>query len=159
MDPRSNADAMSNINDHFILCSLPGLEAEYFENDGSAVVLQNSEQYLYNPQASDDDHDYQNEEKLNDPVDSVTYYPELSRSSRHTVGVFPERLRFDTTMASSVMRGDEAMTLPSSCKQAMTSECKQQWHQAVQEEIVSLHDEKVWKLVYLPEGRKAIAVH
>lgn len=49
-----------------------------------------------------------------DPLDTFTYYSGLRRATRHTGGVHPERLNYDTGLITGVMRGNGHITAPSS---------------------------------------------
>lgn len=95
---------------------------------------------------------------MHNKLDSASYYPELHRSSLHTASVPPERLGLDTATIGSVIQDDGNRTLHSSYGEAMRSDYEQQWPLAIKEEIKSLNDEKVWKLVPLPDDRKEVPV-
>ena len=46
--------------------------------------------------------------------------------------------------------------IPTNFEEAVNSEEESKWHDAMDDEIFSLHKNKTWELVELPKGRKAI---
>ena len=46
--------------------------------------------------------------------------------------------------------------IPTNFEEAVNSEEENKWHDAMDDEMLSLHKNKTWELVELPKGRKAI---
>lgn len=75
----SNTDVMRNTNEKFISFGLPSLEAEYLADDSSTAALQNTEKSLDDMKVGEDRNDHQDEDELDNSLDSASYYPKLCR--------------------------------------------------------------------------------
>lgn len=59
---------------------------------------------------------------------------------------------------SSVLRRDSSVCILSSYREAIQSKLSDEWQQAMKDEIFSLNEKNLWKLVPLPANRKAIPI-
>ena len=93
-------------------------------------------------------------EEIAGPQEVVTHYPETTRSGRVTKQ--PER--FIPGLSSVILQaqlGNEDVDIPLSYKQAMLTDARDEWQEAMKDEINDLN-RHTWKLVELPRNFKAI---
>ncbi|XP_073831708.1 uncharacterized protein [Musca autumnalis] len=88
--------------------------------------------------------------RLIDEISNVeTNEKAMRTSSRSNKGIAPKRFVDEIWSVNEVME-------PKTYKEAIESEEKVQWLQAMQEEIEAMKNNKTWELATLPEGRSAI---
>lgn len=118
---------------------------EYYSADDE-VLIQNEEED--NISISSDSSDITVIPLLSETNDLTLIADEpipLRRSNRPNLGVLPQRY-------VNLVKNAE----PSTYKQALKCEDKENWINAMNEEMKSLKSNNTWKVVPLPEGRKAI---
>lgn len=101
---------------------------------------------------SDDDEVWEDPETYNEqvdePNDEQVDEPEVRRSTRTNQGKPPDRY---VCAAGPVIQEE-----PKTFKEAMASSQRNQWKQAMAEELDSINSNETWDLVDLPAGRRAV---
>ena len=99
-------------------------------------------------QSSDD-------EEFQDATDSVTYFPNLRRSTRKSTA--PDRLGIDTAMfVQQGMLQDDMSTSSMTYQDAIRGLASQEWIEAMDEEIRQIDSKGTWKLVEPPVGVRPV---
>lgn len=99
---------------------------------------------------TEDDDAASNEANPNEDIITPPPIPVIRRSQRPNKGQPPVRFMHEVNMI-----GDK-LPEPRTFNEAISSEQKDEWLRAMQEEIESLNDNDTWELVELPADRRAI---
>ncbi|XP_037810037.1 uncharacterized mitochondrial protein AtMg00820-like [Lucilia sericata] len=118
---------------------------DYFSADEEFAVQSEDEDTINGSSDSNDLTVISNTSESNDVELITDPQVNLRRSNRSNLGVLPKRY-------VNLIQNVE----PSTYKQAIECNEKEKWVEAMNEEMKSLENNKTWKVVPLPEGRKAI---
>lgn len=158
-------------SESYVQFELPGMEDDIFDSHETPEILERDSDIVIdiNPTGAEDGNlDHQSAEQLGNQdeeggecaeislnLDELTYIPNLRRSHRGTAGVAPDRFGFPS--ANVVSKSATAdLKVPTNFDEAIGSEHRSEWMDAMKEEIAALQKMKTWILVDIPKGRKAI---
>lgn len=101
-------------------------------------------------------HSAEEEELPMPPQNEVTEERTETRALRDH-SLIRKPVRFDDFVMNAVAELEDSYTEPKTYKEAMLSENRDKWEEAMQSEMNSLKKNNTWELAALPKGRKALS--